>query len=310
MTAMNPSRIGQINQSGDALALFLKVFSGEVLTSFEIATVMSDKVMTRTISSGKSAQFPVHGRTTAALHTPGADILGTNINAAEKVITIDGLTVSSAFVANIDEAMNHYDVRSIYSRELGFSLARAKDSNLQQVGLLAARAGANLSDTSYPGGSNVTNAALATTGASLTSALFTAAQDLDQNNNPEDDRYAVFRPAQYYLLAQTTAVIDRDWGGSGSIAEGRVLKVAGINLVKSNLLPNTNITTGPAAYQGNFSTTVGLVWQKGAIGCVQLMDLGMEAQYLIKEQGTLMVAKYATGYGILRPESSVELKTS
>jgi hypothetical protein len=310
MTAMTPSRFGQVNQAGATDALFLKVFSGEVLAAFEVATVMQDKVQSRSISSGKSASFPVHGRTTAAIHTPGADILGTGINANEKVITIDGLTVASAFVANIDEAMNHYDVRGLYSTELGRALARAMDSNLQQVGLLAARAAANVSDAGYPGGTVQTNAGYGTTGATLAGGLFDAAKALDQNNNPEDDRYAVFKPAQYYLLAQTTAVIDRDWGGSGSYAEGKVLRVAGISLVKSNQLPTTNVVSGPAAYQGNFSTTVGLVLQKGAIGMVKLMDLAMEAQYLIKTQGTLMVAKYATGYGILRPESAVEMKTA
>ena len=310
MTAMTPSRFGQINGAGAADAIFLKVFSGEVLSSFEIATVMQDKVMVRNIASGKSAQFPVHGRTTAALHTPGADVLGNSVNANEKVITIDGLTVAATFVASIDEAMNHYDIRGIYARELGFTLARSMDSNLQQVGILAARAAANLSDAGYPGGTVQTNAGYGTTGSSLAGGLFTAAQNLDVNNNPEDERYAIFRPAQYYLLAQTTAVIDKDWGGSGSYAEGKVLKVSGIQIVKSNQLPSTNVVTGPAAYQGNFSTTVGLVCQKGAVGCVKLMDLAMESQYLIKEQGTLMVAKFATGYGILRPESAVELKTS
>lgn len=52
MTAMTPSRVGQINQAGAVDALFLKVFSGEVLTSFEIAVVMQDKVTVRNISSG------------------------------------------------------------------------------------------------------------------------------------------------------------------------------------------------------------------------------------------------------------------
>lgn len=310
MTAMNPSRVAQINQSGATDALWLKLWSGEILTSFEIATVMLNRVDTRTIPNGKSAQFPVIGRTTAAIHTPGADVLGNNINSNEKVITIDGLTVAPVFIAQIDEAQAHFDVRAPYTRELGFALARAMDSNLQQVGLLAARAAANLSDTGYPGGTVQTNAGYGTTGATLAGGLFTAAQNLDQNNNPEDNRFAIFRPAQYYLLAQTTAVLDRDWGGQGSYADGKVLRVAGIEIVKSNQVPNTNVTVGPTAYQGNFSTTVGLVYQKGAIGMVKLMDLQVESAYLIKEQGTLVVAKYATGYGPLRPESAVELKTA
>lgn len=37
----------------DALALFLKVFGGEVLTAFERQAKTLDKVMTRTIANGK-----------------------------------------------------------------------------------------------------------------------------------------------------------------------------------------------------------------------------------------------------------------
>jgi len=56
MANANVSFLGQINQAGDELALFLKVFSGEVLTAFDIATVFIDKHRVRTISHGKSAQ--------------------------------------------------------------------------------------------------------------------------------------------------------------------------------------------------------------------------------------------------------------
>jgi hypothetical protein len=51
------NRIGQINGAGDASALFLKVFGGEVMTAFEENNVVSDKHMVRTIQNGKSAQF-------------------------------------------------------------------------------------------------------------------------------------------------------------------------------------------------------------------------------------------------------------
>lgn len=308
MSNMDPSRIGQINQSGDATALFLKVWSGEVLTSFEIACITKGRVLERSIASGKSAQFPVIGRTTATLHVPGQDILGSNINQNEKVITIDGLTIAPVFIASIDEAMNHYDVRGPYTTELGRALARAMDSYLLQVGVLAARSTANLADAGYPGGTQLTNAAYATTGATLASGIFAAAEAMDAANVPEDERYCGVKPAQYYLLNQTTQVMNKDWGGSGSYSEGTAPKIAGVDIVKTNQLPQTNVTTGPTAYQGDFSNTVGLVWQKGAMGVVKLMDLAIESQYLILNQGTLVVAKYATGYGVLRPESAVELK--
>ena len=55
MSNATVSRIGQINGAGAVDALFLKVFAGEVLTSFEQTNVMMDKHQVRTITNGKSA---------------------------------------------------------------------------------------------------------------------------------------------------------------------------------------------------------------------------------------------------------------
>lgn len=218
------------------------------------------------------------------------------------------MLISDVFLSNIDEAKTHYDVRSIYSAEQGRALAYQWDKNVLQVGVLAARAAATV--TGGNGGSALTNAAYGTDGATLASGIFNAAQVLDEKDNPENDRYAFVKPAQYYLMAQTTNVLNRDWGGSGVYADGKVLKVAGIHIVKTNHLPTTNITTGPVAYQGNFATTVGLVMTKAAVGTVKLLDLALESEYDTRRQGTLLVAKYAIGHGILRPEAAVELKTA
>lgn len=301
------SNLGQINGAGATDALFLKVFSGEVLTSFHRKNVFLGKTSVRTISSGKSASFPATGVVTAAYHTPGAEIVGTAILANERVITIDDLLVASAFIANIDEAKNHYDVRSVYSDETGKVLAQTMDTNIAQVGILAARASATI--TGGNGGSALTNANYGTDSTTLAAGLFTAAQTLDEKN-VDEDRSVFLRPAQYYLLAQNTTMINQWYGGQGAVAEGTILKVAGIEVVKTNALPNTNVTTGVAAYQGNFSTTVGLVMSKSAVGTVKLMDLATESEYDMRRQGTLIVAKYAVGHGILRPECAIELKTA
>ena len=47
------SRLGQVNGTGSATDLFLKVFSGEVLTSFHRNNVFLEKSMVRSISSGE-----------------------------------------------------------------------------------------------------------------------------------------------------------------------------------------------------------------------------------------------------------------
>jgi hypothetical protein len=299
-------RSGQINGAGDVDALFLKVFGGEVMTAFEEYNVFLDKQMVRSIASGKSAQFPATWKVNAAYHTPGAEIVGQTSNVAERVIVIDDLLIADVFLASIDEAKKHYEVRSVYSMEAGRALAKKMDTNCAQVGVLAARAAATV--TGGNGGSQLTNAAYATDGAVIAGGIFEAAQKLDEKDVPESDRYAFFKPAQYSLLAQTTNVINRDWGGSGVYAEGSVLKVSGVSIVKTNHLPSTNVATGPAAYQGDFTNTRGLVMNKGAIGMVKLLDLAVSADWDFRRRGWLIVGEYAVGHGILRPECSVELK--
>ena len=60
------SRIGSINSATDKNALFLKVFSAEVLATFMRENQMLGMSSVRSISQGKTAQFPVIGTTSAS----------------------------------------------------------------------------------------------------------------------------------------------------------------------------------------------------------------------------------------------------
>lgn len=308
MTDTTVSRIGQSNLTGDAEALFLKVFSGEVLTEFGRINVFGDKHFVRPISNGKSAQFPLIGKASAAYHTPGKWIDGVAIGHAEKTIDVDQQLVADTFIANIDEAMNHYEVRGPYSKELGRVLAKTYDQNVARCAILGARATNPL--TTRPGGTRLHDLAMDTDTAKMKAALFSAQQTLDENDVPEEDRYAFWRPAQYYLLAQDDTLIDKTKGGSGAIATGTLPTVAGLPIVKTNNLPNADDTANAslmAKYQADYSAVQGLVMHRMAVGTVKLLDLGMDMQYEPRRQGTFMAAKYAVGHDWLRPECSVEI---
>lgn len=324
MTNFTAARTGNI--SGDATAIFLKVFPGEVLTALKRATFWSDdKQMVRTIQNGKSAQFPAHGRLTAAYHTPGVTLTGQSITNGEKLISIDGVLAADAFHADIDEAMTHYDQRSVIATELGEAMARTYDLNCFRTAILAAR-----STDANPSGNNgnrIANADLVGDGtpsmltetSALREAFFKAAQLLDEDFVPDyDDRHGVLRPAQYYLLAQDTTVLNKDWNGSGSYSRGAVDRIANIMLHKNNNMLADDTSDGTDAdgnavlskYRVNASNNVGLIFNNRAIGTVKLMDLSVRRDYMPRELGTFMVAKQATGHGILRPECVVELYTS
>ena len=342
MADASVTRLGQSNLAGDTDALFLKVFAGETLAAFEERNVMMPLHSVRTITSGKSAQFPVFGKATAKYHTPGADIIDDGselIGMTEKVVSIDQLLLSKVFIANIDEAMAHYDVRSIYSRQLGFALAEHAD----EACIRTVIAGAQGSTAVNPLADGETGRRgdvidTGTTGDGVVDAIITAARKMDEANVPADDRYCVLTPEYYYKVIASAggsdtaaAVMNRDFGGTGDISTGSLVSVAGVNVMMSNHIPSANeaaagdtapfeddsniandvFGTSGKGYGGlNFTTTNGIVFQRTGLATVKLLDLALETDYLVQNQGTLMVAKYAMGHNFLRPECCYQLRTA
>ena len=324
MSNASPVKFGNAN-SGSTRddALFLKVFAGEVITSFDRASKTEGADMVRSISNGKSASFPVLGRIGAAYHAVGAEILGSDVNSAEKVITINDLLISSVFVSNIEEAKNHWDVRSAYSQEMGRALSFQKDKHILQTIGQASLASANV--TGGDATTNITNTGIAsatdaTAANAMIDAIFAAAKELDANYVPSEGRKCFMRLEEYYKLANATNAVNVDFSGgaNGGVASGKVARIAGIELVPVPHFVTGNVTAttekGSATNGGSFpqavnlTNFVALVSHPSAVGTVKLMDLGVEKEYDIRRQGTLMVAKYAMGHGVLRPESAVGIK--
>ena len=341
MADMTPSRPGQLLGSGDPQALFLKTAAGEVLAAFEEKNVMMGLHNVRTIQSGRSAAFPMTGTASAEYHVPGSEITGNAINHAERVISIDNLLVSSAFIGNLDEAMNFYDVRSIYTRELGYALSNHCDKAVIRAGIAGSQ------DTTDAIGNNPSGGDIAVgttpTAATVVAGIVEAAQTFDKRDVPDTDRYVVIRPEEFYLLVAaagstglSSAVFNNDFNGTGNINQGRqTLQIAGMTVMMSNHIPTTNESETPdtvfgdttngvrndpfgaeggnasaaAGYSGfDFSNYVGLAFHRSGIGTVKLMDLAMESEYLIKHQGHLLVARYAMGHNYLRAEACMGIK--
>ena len=298
----------------DSNALFLKTFAGEVITAFNEMNIFMPLHQVRTISQGKSASFNHTGKANARYHTAGKPIVGDNTVAHnETVIKIDDKLIADVFIDELEEAKNHYDVRSEYTKQIGAALSRTFDQNIAKVITLAARSNNKIS--ALPGGSRITDASAKTDGDVLAGMLFDAAQKFDEKDVWEGERYATFKPAQYWLLVRNKDNLNRDWDGRGSYAEGTLPQVAGIQIEKSNNVPTADITANAGeqnTYAVDAQTTAGLVFQKSAVGTVKLMDLALQksgADFEIMYQGTLMVAKYAMGHGVLRPECAIELAT-
>ena len=252
------TRPGQSNGTGDARALYLKLFSGEMFKGFQNNAIARDLVMRRTLQNGKSLQFIYTGRTTAEYHTPGNSILGDSNGrppVAEKTITVDDLLISSAFLYDLDEVLSHYDMRSEISRKIGYALAEKYDrlifraiakgarqaSPVQSVG-----SGDGLVSTEEPGGTQIQvgtgsgTTADAFNAQHLVTAFFDAAAALDEKGVSQDGRVGVLNPRQYYSLIQevgNNGLINRDEQGAGLQSGKGVVEIAGIKIYKSMNIP-------------------------------------------------------------------------
>lgn len=338
---ITPSRLGQSMGAGDTDALFLKVFGNEVLAAFEEANVMKELHTIRTISSGKSAQFPVLGTATAKYHTPGQDVFDagnsytTAIKHRERVINIDDVLIAATSIANIDELKNHYDVRATYSSELGRALAKRFD--LATMRTLAAAAETDADSRANPDAAQGTRLDLGTgslpanlsTAANIIQTFRVMAQTLDEKHVPSDGRFAILTPELYYLLTGSDNIaINRDFGGSGAVASGSIPQLLGIKIYSSPHIADIAVSDVSGddvnAKNNPFDDAEGSSDAKGyldagldvlqflgghtsAIGTVKLMDLAVESEYSMQKQSTLMLAKYAMGHGILRPDAAVSV---
>ena len=244
------TRAGQSNSTGDARALYLKLFSGEMFKGFQHNAIARDLVMKRTLTNGKSLQFVYTGHTKAEYHTPGNSILGNTDGAppvAEKTITIDDLLISSAFVYELDETLAHYELRGEISKKIGYALAQKYDRLIFRQIAKGARQASPITKSGFvePGGTQIrvgTNnqASDAYVPASLIAAFYDAAAALDEKGVSQDGRVAVLNPRQYYELIQgvgSNGLINRDAQG-GALQSGQgIIEIAGIKIYKSMNIP-------------------------------------------------------------------------
>ena len=244
------TRPGQLNSAGDARALYLKLFSGEMFKGFQHNAIARDLIMKRTLTNGKSLQFVYTGHTKAEYHTPGNSILGNTDGAppvAEKTITIDDLLISSAFVYELDETLAHYELRGEISKKIGYALAQKYDRLIFRAIAKGARQASPISKSGFvePGGTQIrvgTNAQAsdAYVPASLIAAFYDAAAALDEKGVSSEGRVAVLNPRQYYELIQgvgSNGLINRDEQG-GALQSGQgIIEIAGIKIYKSMNIP-------------------------------------------------------------------------
>lgn len=325
MAALDASGIsnpGQKLSAGERDAFFMKVFSGEVLTAFARNTVMMSRHQVRTIDHGKSASFAVMGRTRAKYLEPGnsLDDQRKKFEHTEKVISIDGLLTADCLITDIDDAMNHYDVRVEYSRQLGEALAQSADcaiiNELANMAAKDATVPENIPDNgtgadkvkgtgkSFEFATGLAISQSADYGNKIIEGLLAARAAFTKNYVPMGDRYCLLTPEGYSALIKALMPDSANYQALFDPNSGKLQTICGFEVIEVPHLLNEGVD-GKHTLNAKYTDAglQGIVFHRSAVGTVKLKDLAMERARRAEYQADQIIAKYAMGHGGLRPEA-------
>ena len=331
LAATGISNPGQALSAGDRDALFMKVFTGEVLTAFARTSVMMSRHQVRTISHGKSASFAVMGRTRAKYLAPGSslDDQRKKMEHNERVIAIDGLLTADCLITDIDDAMNHYDVRVEYSRQLGEALAMGADCAIINELANEAAKDAKFKDGNIPDNGEDDDLVPGTGkafefatgleisqeaeyGNKILEALLAARAQMTKNYVPQGDRYCLLTPEGYSAVMKALMPDAANYHALFDPNTGKLQTICGFEVIEVPHLLNNGVD-GKHKLNAKYTAAKlqGIVFHRSAVGTVKLKDLAMERARRAEYQADQIIAKYAMGHGGLRPEAvGVIVKTA
>lgn len=285
--------------------LGLELYTGEVLAAFDRNNKALATIKKRSISGGTSAQFIVTGKgadTDAATHTAGTAVTTKVLKVNERTITISDRVYFSHFVDELDLKLSQYEIRGEMAKQAAEALSTKIDKQVFVEMEAFISTGAGVADQSAGAvlqadlSNAVTNEAK---GDLLVDALFEAQAVLNGKDVPTMDRMFMTTSQNYYYLVQSSKAINVDFKGAGSIAEGNVMKVAGLPIEWTNNLPAAATST---------NALHGIVYTPDVFGVVTAMDIKSEANYMPETLGYLLTSYYALGMGGLNPACGVVIE--
>lgn len=271
----------------------------------------------------KSASFAVMGRTRAKYLAPGdsLDDQRKKMEHNERVIAIDGLLTADCLITDIDDAMNHYDVRVEYSRQLGEALAMSADCAIINELANEAAKDATFKDGNIPDNGEDDDLVPGTGkafefatgleisqeaeyGNKILEALLAARAQMTKNYVPQGDRYCLLTPEGYSAVMKALMPDAANYHALFDPNTGKLQTICGFEVIEVPHLLNNGVD-GKHKLNAKYTAAKlqGIVFHRSAVGTVKLKDLAMERARRAEYQADQIIAKYAMGHGGLRPEA-------
>jgi N4-gp56 family major capsid protein len=296
-----------------------EIWSDEIAAAYKKNLVAANliKKMSFKGKKGDTVHIPVPTRGTASAKAASTQV--TLIAATEGVvdISINKHYEYSRLIEDIVEAQALSSLRSFYTDDAGYALAKQIDTDIIQLGRLAngGSTGARYG-SAYIGGDGTTAFDYtANTNTGNASALTDAAirrtiQRLDDSDVPMDGRFFIIPPSSRNTLMGLSRYTEQAFvGESGSgntIRNGEVGNLYGMGVFVSSNADSASATSAfPAS--GTAIARVCLMGHKDSFALVEQVGIRSQTQYKQEYLGTLFTADTLYGVGELRDYGAVAL---
>jgi N4-gp56 family major capsid protein len=315
-TAFSPANNVTITSAANFIP---EIWSDEIVAAYKRNLVAANVVKKMNFKGKKGDTVHIPSPTRGSASAKGATNAVTLIvnNEGEVQISINKHYEYSRLIEDIVEAQALSSLRSFYTEDAGYALAKQVDTDLIQLGRIAngGSAGARY-DTGYIGGDGTTafdysaNSSAGNATALTDAAIRRTIQRLDDSDVPMDGRFFIIPPSSRNTLMGLARYTEQafvgDAGNGNTIRNGEIGNLYGMPVfVSSNADSASATTTYPAS--GTAIARVCLMGHRDAMVLVEQMAIRSQTQYKQEYLGTLFTADTLYGVGELRDYAAFAL---
>ena len=315
-TAFSPANNVTITSAANFIP---EIWSDEIVAAYKRNLVAANVVKKMNFKGKKGDTVHIPSPTRGSASAKGATNAVTLIvnNEGEVQISINKHYEYSRLIEDIVEAQALSSLRSFYTEDAGYALAKQVDTDLIQLGRIAngGSAGARY-DTGYIGGDGTTafdysaNSSAGNATALTDAAIRRTIQRLDDSDVPMDGRFFIIPPSSRNTLMGLARYTEQafvgDAGNGNTIRNGEIGNLYGMPVFVSS---NADSASATAAYptSGTAIARVCLMGHRDAMVLVEQMAIRSQTQYKQEYLGTLFTADTLYGVGELRDYAAFAL---
>jgi N4-gp56 family major capsid protein len=299
-TAFSPAN----SVTNTTAATFLPdIWSDEIIAAYKKNLTMANLVMKMNFKGKKGdvIHIPAPTRGSASLKVSEAAVTLIAATELEVQVSINRHFEYSRLIEDITEAQALNSLRNFYTSDAGYSLAKAVDTDLIQLGRSSnGGAGTNAYATgAFIGGDGTTAYVAASNNESALTdaAIRRTIQRLDDNDTPMDQRFFIIPPSSRNTLMGLARYTEQAFVGDGNaIRNGEIGNLYGIPVFTTS---NADTASGSAAAR------VCLMGHKDSMVLVEQIGIRSQVQYKQDYLATLFTSDTLYGVAALRNAASV-----